>query len=428
MRALCLVTLGLAGMTPHRSLFYAKPLGFAVIDFETTGLFPSADRVIEVAVAHVSADGIVEGRWETLVNPERDLGRQDIHRVTATDVLSAPTFAQIAAPLAGLLEGRILVAHNASFDTRFLAAEMGRVGADFPVLSQYACTMNLAAKFLPGAERTLVGCCATLGIPLTDAHAAATDVEATAALLREYLRASKGRLDHVTRGGQVVTWRQPAPTAANWYARPASETTITASTFLASLTATGREPTTEVCSDYVSLLDRSLVDRRFTMHEVGEILEYTREHNLGRDVCTELNRYYFDQLARHTWAIGTAAEAAEHDLHRVAALLGLDPQTVEASMTNARGRRADTGAVVSETLFMLNPGDLVVLTGDMRRERTEWEEILRERGFQTWSSVTKKVRLVAAADPDTQSGKARKARQYKIPVIGEASLERLTNL
>ena len=97
--------------------------GFAVIDFETTGLFPGGhDRVIEVAVVHVSSDGQIEGQWETLINPGRDLGRQDIHRVRAADVMNAPDFAQIAPQLLALLDGRVIVAHNAGFDVRFLLA------------------------------------------------------------------------------------------------------------------------------------------------------------------------------------------------------------------------------------------------------------------------------------------------------------------
>ena len=39
-----------------------------------------------------------------------------------------------------------------------------------------------------------------------------------------------------------------------------------------------------------------------------------------------------------------------------------------------------------------------------------------------WDAVTRKVKLVAAADPDSLSGKARKARDYGIPIVDEAGL------
>jgi DNA polymerase-3 subunit epsilon len=71
--------------------------GFAVIDFETTGLFAGGhDRVVEVAVVHVDAQGAIEGRWETLVNPGRDLGPQRIHQIRASDIVDAPPFEYIA--------------------------------------------------------------------------------------------------------------------------------------------------------------------------------------------------------------------------------------------------------------------------------------------------------------------------------------------
>lgn len=76
----------------------------------------------------------------------------------------------------------------------------------------------------------------------------------------------------------------------------------------------------------------------------------------------------------------------------------------------------------SPTHFRLAPGDLIVLTGDMARSREHWQCELRERGFVPWDAVTKKVKLVAAADPDSLSGKARKARDYGIPIVSEAGL------
>ncbi|TFD11727.1 3'-5' exonuclease [Cryobacterium sp. TMT1-21] len=102
--------------------------GYAVIDFETTGLFAkSSHRVIGVAIVHVDETGRITGRWDTLINLGRDLGRQDIHRIRAADVMQAPTFEQIAPQLVKLISGRVLVAHNARFDTGFLLAELERL-------------------------------------------------------------------------------------------------------------------------------------------------------------------------------------------------------------------------------------------------------------------------------------------------------------
>ncbi len=58
----------------------------------------------------------------------------------------------------------------------------------------------------------------------------------------------------------------------------------------------------------------------------------------------------------------------------------------------------------------------------MSRPRDEWIGDLAARGLAVWPGVTKKVRLVVAADPDSQSGKARKARDYDIAIVDEAGL------
>ncbi len=61
----------------------------------------------------------------------------------------------------------------------------------------------------------------------------------------------------------------------------------------------------------------------------------------------------------------------------------------------------------------------------MTRSREVWEQELRNLGLVPWAAVTKKVKLVVAADPDSLSGKARKARDYGIPIVNEQTLASL---
>lgn len=55
----------------------------------------------------------------------------------------------------------------------------------------------------------------------------------------------------------------------------------------------------------------------------------------------------------------------------------------------------------------------------MCRLRSDWEQDAAEVGLVPHGAVTKKVVLLVAADPDSLSGKARKARDYGIPVVTE---------
>ena len=129
----------------------------AVVDVETTGLSPRTDRVVEVGVVLLDDRGEVE--FETLLDPGRDVGPTAVHGIRASDVVEAPAFADVAPYLRSLLAGRVVVAHNALFDLRFLAPEFGRAG--LPVeLPPTLCTMRLAPLFL---ARALARCrrCAT---------------------------------------------------------------------------------------------------------------------------------------------------------------------------------------------------------------------------------------------------------------------------
>jgi hypothetical protein len=68
--------------------------GFAVVDTETTGLWPgSHDRIVEIAVVAVDAKGGVVEEWTTLVNPCRDVGPSSLHGLRPRDLVDAPTFA-----------------------------------------------------------------------------------------------------------------------------------------------------------------------------------------------------------------------------------------------------------------------------------------------------------------------------------------------
>src|SRR5262245_8412556 len=164
--------------------------GYAVVDVETTGLFPGRhDRVAEVAVVLVDRDGRRTGEWSTLVNPNRDLGPQHVHGIQAADARQAPTFAEIAGELAKRLVGRVLVAHNLSFDVRFLVSEYRRLGADVPIdYDNGLCTMRLSNTYLNCAGRSLTACCQSAGIEHGQAHSALGDARACAGLLTRYIR------------------------------------------------------------------------------------------------------------------------------------------------------------------------------------------------------------------------------------------------
>jgi DNA polymerase-3 subunit epsilon len=126
-----------------------QPLAF--VDLETTGMNASEDRIIEVGVVEVDADGVRE--WSSLVQPGTRIP-PFITALTGIDdagLAGAPRFAQIAAELHQRLAGRLFIAHNARFDHGFLRNEFRRVGLAFqPVV---LCTVRLSRRLFPGWSR-----------------------------------------------------------------------------------------------------------------------------------------------------------------------------------------------------------------------------------------------------------------------------------
>ena len=400
--------------------------GFAIIDFETTGFNAGGiDRIVEVAVVHADVDGQVTGAWDTLVNPGRDVGATRIHGITGGDVMRAPTFTQIAPGLVELLAGRVVVAHNASFDTRFLIAELTRAGYSIDPTEHSLCTMRLAKEYLPGAGRSLRDCCDAFDIEIGDAHRASADALATAKLLAAYMASSGGSRywsDLVQRAARF-DWPPLAVLDAEWVTREASS--APQRTFLQRIA--DRMPDQSgphEHSEYLALLDRCLLDRTISRHESDQLVELAAGLGIGRSQAEELNRRYFAALVQVVWADGVLTTEEREDVATVAVLLQIDPAMLEQAMAEPS---PTAGRIEVSTSSPLAPGDLVVLTGEMRRPREEWERELTALGYRPWSGVTKKVRLVVAADPDSISGKAKKARDYGIPIIDEKALERFVD-
>ena len=128
--------------------------GYAVIDIETTGFsFRRGHRIVEIGVVELSPDGELEGSWGTLINPQRHIEATEIHGISASDVLGAPTFDQVADKLASSLEDRIFVAHNAGFDRAFIQAELTDCGAYSGDDLLTVDTLVLAREFLGRLNR-----------------------------------------------------------------------------------------------------------------------------------------------------------------------------------------------------------------------------------------------------------------------------------
>ena len=127
-----------------------RPLAF--VDLETTGATATSDRITEIGIVEVYADGTVR-EWQQLVNPGTRIPPfiEQLTGISNEMVADAPTFAAVAAETLRRLEGRLFIAHNARFDYGFLKNEFKRLGVTFraPVL----CTVKLSRTLYPQFHR-----------------------------------------------------------------------------------------------------------------------------------------------------------------------------------------------------------------------------------------------------------------------------------
>lgn len=166
---------------------------FAVIDFETTGLDPSTDRVLEMGIVCFD-DGVLTATQNWLIQPTIPVpeGATAVHGITDEMLAGQPRFDQIWNEIRTHLEGRLPVAYNAGFDKKFLLAELGRMGEqtwgdELPPAMQsdveWIDPLVWARELFPEQSAKLGEVCKRLAIPLEDAHRAANDAEATGKVL-----------------------------------------------------------------------------------------------------------------------------------------------------------------------------------------------------------------------------------------------------
>jgi DNA polymerase-3 subunit epsilon len=404
---------------------------FTVIDVETTGLNPLAhDRIIEVAVVSLDADLTIVDEYITLVNPQRDIGRSDIHGITSSDILSAPTFDKIAGDIGARISDTIIVGHHVRFDIGFLKAEYSRIGIacpDFPTL----CTLELSHQILDEVpSRKLHHCCEAFGIQLSDAHSALGDARATAGLLRHYF--SSGRIDSVCLTSILELQRKVA--ALGWLPLPCTGITVTRAesankakedrTYLAQLVERmlGDDSKNASEGDYLALLDRALEDRLISKAEAESLIESAQNWGMSRPEVLNAHRSYLRSLASEALSDGTVTPTEYKDLEQVCEMLDLSQASLaEALRKPLRNTSVKVNIVSMTGLSVCFTGELLGSIEGQRITRQMAQEFATRAGLIVRNGVTMDLDLLVVVDPNTQSGKAKKARQYGSRIMAEAA-------
>jgi DNA polymerase-3 subunit epsilon len=405
---------------------------FAVVDLETTGVYAGGhDRIVEIAVVRTRADGAILDEFVTLVNPGRDVGPTAIHGITASDVIHAPSFRDVAGDIAERLADAVVVGHQLRFDLSFLAAEFARLGTTLPRLPAL-CTLKLAFEFLPESpSRKLAVCCKEAGISSGDEHHALGDARATARLLAFYLdrarRAGCSELEQLgcecveMPGPEWIAWK-----ASGRYLRRADARAMLAQErgYLARLVdhLPGDDATNATEAEYLAMLDRALEDRCIVSQEAEALVAAAISWGLSKPDVKAAHQLYLSNLVHEARADGVVTSAERADLEAVAQMLGFETTAVETLLTEPVHALPTTMPNSGESLA----GKSVCFTGTLGGRiggvvvtREVAEELARKAGMEVHPRVTKRLDLLVVADPNTMSSKARKAHDYGTRIMAE---------
>ena len=155
-----------------------------VLDFETTGLSPGAgDRAIEIGAVRIE-NGAVTARFQELMNPGQRVSGfiESYTGITNAMLADARPCGEVMQDFAEFISGYNLVAHNASFDKRFLDAELARTSMNYS--GKFSCSMLAARRIYQQAPDHKLGTLVKfMNIPVEGVfHRALYDSEMTAKL------------------------------------------------------------------------------------------------------------------------------------------------------------------------------------------------------------------------------------------------------
>ncbi len=161
-----------------------------VLDTETTGFDPATgDRIVEIGAVELVNHMATGEVYHQYINPEREMpeGAFSVHGLSDRFLSDKPVFKTIAQDFLGFIGSSKLVIHNASFDMKFLNAELGWLEMPLLPMDQAIDTLEIARKKFPGAQNSLDALCRRFSVDNSgrEKHGALLDSELLAEVYLE---------------------------------------------------------------------------------------------------------------------------------------------------------------------------------------------------------------------------------------------------
>ena len=128
-----------------------------ILDFETTGLSPNmGDRAIEIGAVRLE-NGVITERFQELMNPGQRVSGfiESYTGISNAMLVDADPCELVMQRFADFIDGYNLIAHNASFDKRFLDAELARIDRTYS--GEFSCSLLLSRRIFQGAHSHSLG-------------------------------------------------------------------------------------------------------------------------------------------------------------------------------------------------------------------------------------------------------------------------------
>ena len=163
-----------------------------VLDTETTGFDPaSGDRIVEIGAVELMNHMPTGQTYHQYINPERSMPKSafEVHGLGDDFLRDKPVFSKIARDFLGFIADAPLVIHNASFDMKFLNAELKAAGLPILPMARSIDTVDMARKKFPGSPASLDALCRRFGVDNSarEKHGALLDSEILAEVYLELI-------------------------------------------------------------------------------------------------------------------------------------------------------------------------------------------------------------------------------------------------
>jgi DNA polymerase-3 subunit epsilon len=379
-------------------------LEYVAFDVETTG-FGKNDRIVEIGFVAFKNDKVLE-EWSTLINPLRDVGKTNIHGITPSMVSTAPLFEDVINDVFRMINGRVLVAHQFSFDARMLIQELIRANTEGDIGKGF-CTMIASRRLLAGTGDSLASTCAELRVESIKAHSALGDARMTMQIFQHLMEDEQDVRPAYVEYQKILN---PTRVLVRDAFLPEPNDAIDR---IKAFTQKIPFPTSdEKFVAYLLLLNMAMQDLVISKSEQFELENWASELGVTKSDLTSLHQGYLDSFIQAALRDGVITIQEREMIELVGKALNLPvvipdaPQPIQAN--------EDTLSVGKRVCFT---GEASGFSGTTIN-RGELEALAAKVGLHPVRDVTKKgCDILVAADASTMSGKAKRAKEWGIPVI-----------